>query len=87
MNIEAIKEIPRQLRLRGLGGKIIIEMGPLLKKYRKKIEEILIYNSLSSDKLRIAGWTNLGNLELEKSRDRFPLSNFEFDQIEKNLNE
>ena len=87
VNVEAIKEIPRQLRLRGLGGKIIIEMGPLLKKYRKKIEEILLYNSLSSDKLRIAGWTNLGNLELEKPRERFPLSNFEFDQIEKNLNE
>ena len=87
VNLEAIKEIPRQLRLRGLGGKIIIEMGPLSKKYRKKIEEILIANSLSSDKLRVAGWTNLGNLELEKPRDRFPLSNVEFDQIEKNLGE
>lgn len=85
VNIEAVKEIPRQLRLRGLGGKIIIEFGPLSKKYRKKIEETLIINSLSSDKLRIAGWTNLGNLELEKPRDRFFLSNNEFDQIEKNL--
>ena len=85
VNIEAVKEIPRQLRLRGLGGKVIIEFGPLSKKYRKKIEETLILNSLSSDKLRIAGWTNLGNLELEKPRDRFFLSNDEFDQIEKNL--
>ena len=85
VNIEAVKEIPRQLRLRGLGGKVIIEFGPLSKKYRKKIEETLILNSLSSDKLRIAGWTNLGNLELEKPRDRFFLSNNEFNQIEKNL--
>ena len=85
VNIEAVKEIPRQLRLRGLGGKIIIELGPLSKKYRKKIEDSLIQNALSSDKLRIAGWTNLGNLELEKPRDRFFLSNKEFDQIEKNL--
>jgi len=85
VNIEAVKEIPRQLRLRGLGGKVIIEFGPLSKKYRKKIEETLILNSLSSDKLRIAGWTNLGNLELEKPRDRFFLSNDEFNQIEKNL--
>ncbi|MBS22675.1 MAG: hypothetical protein CML72_02545 [Rhodobacterales bacterium] len=85
VNIEAVKEIPRQLRLRGLGGKVVIEFGPLSKKYRKKIEETLILNSLSSDKLRIAGWTNLGNLELEKPRDRFFLSNDEFDQIEKNL--
>ena len=85
VNIEAVKEIPRQLRLRGLGGKVVIEFGPLSKKYRKKIEETLILNSLSSDKLRIAGWTNLGNLELEKPRDRFFLSNNEFNQIEKNL--
>ena len=85
VNIEAVKEVPRQLRLRGLGGKIIIEFGPSSKKYRKKIEETLVHNSLSSDKLRIAGWTNLGNLELEKPRDRFYLSNKEFDQIEKNL--
>jgi len=85
VNIEAVKEIPRQLRLRGLGGKVVIEFGPLSKKYRKKIEETLILNSISSDKLRIAGWTNLGNLELEKPRDRFFLSNNEFNQIEKNL--
>lgn len=87
VNIEAMKQIPRQLRLRGLGGKIVIELGPLSKKYRKKIEETLIANSFSSDKLRIAGWTNLGNLELERPRDRFPLSTIEFDQIEKKLNE
>ena len=87
VNIEAMEQIPRQLRLRGLGGKIIIEFGPLLKKYRKKIEETLILNSFTSDKLRIAGWSNLGNLELERPRDRFPISTIEFDQIEKNLNE
>ena len=71
VNIEAVKEIPRQLRLRGLGGKVVIEFGPLSKKYRKKIEETLILNSLSSDKLRIAGWTNLGNLELENQETGF----------------
>ena len=36
VNIDAVKEIPRQLRLRGLGGKVIIEFGPLSKKHRKK---------------------------------------------------
>ena len=85
VNIEAIREIPRQLRLRGLGGKIIIETGPLLKKHRKKIEEVLSKSALYSDKLKIVGWSNLGNLELEMPRSRCPLNDSEFDQIEKNL--
>ena len=85
VNIEAIREIPRQLRLRGLGGKIIIETGPLLKKHRKKIEEVLSKSALYSDKLKIVGWSNLGNLELEMPRSRYPLNDSEFDQIEKNL--
>jgi len=85
VNIEAIREIPRQLRLRGLGGKIIVETGPLLKKHRKKIEEVLLKSALYSDKLKIVGWSNLGNLELEMPRSRYPLNDSEFDQIENNL--
>ena len=85
VNIEAIREIPRQLRLRGLGGKIIIETAPLLKKHRKKIEEVLSKSALYSDKLKIVGWSNLGNLELEMPRSRCHLNDSEFDQIEKNL--
>ena len=85
VNIEAIREIPRQLRLRGLGGKIIVETGPLSRKYRKKIEEVLSKSALNSDKLKIVGWSNLGNLELEMPRSRYPLNDSEFDQIEKNL--
>ncbi len=85
-NLEAIAEIPRQLRIRGLGGKIVIELGPLLRKQREKIESILRKSLNSySDKIRIAGWTPLGNLELEKSRDRMPLGLEQFSQIEKNM--
>jgi len=83
-NIEAMNEIPRQLRIRGLGGKIVVEMGPLSKIHRIKIESTLKKNvSLYSDKIRIAGWTPLGNLELEKSRDRRPIGETQFSQIEK----
>ena len=84
-NIQAISEVPRQLRIRGLGGKIVIEMGPLSLKQRVKIESALKKNiALYSDKIRIAGWTALGNLELEKSRDRMHLGAIHFTQIEKN---
>ena len=85
-NLQAISEVPRQLRIRGLGGKIVIEMGPLLSKHREKIEAALKQNiTLYSDKIKIAGWTNLGNLELEKSRDRMQLEEVHFAQIEKNV--
>ena len=85
VNIEAIREIPRQLRLRGLGGKIIIETGPLLKNTEKKLKRYCQSQHLYSDKLKIVGWSNLGNLELEMPRSRCPLNDSEFDQIEKNL--
>ncbi len=85
-NIQAISEVPRQLRIRGLGGKIVIELGPLSRKHRKKIESVLKQNiALYSDKMRIAGWTILGNLELEKSRNRMSLGQSHFSQIEKNM--
>ena len=85
-NLQAISEVPRQLRIRGLGGKIVIEMGPLLSKHREKIEATLKQNiAIYSDKIKIAGWTNLGNLELEKSRDRMQLEEVHFAQIEKNV--
>ena len=83
VNIEAIREIPRQLRLRGLGGKIIIETGPLLKKHRKKIEEVLSKSALYSDKLKIVGWSNLGNLELEMPRSRFFLNDMNLIKLKK----
>ena len=85
-NIQAITEIPRQLRLRGLGGKIVVEMGPLSRSHREKIESNLQKTIAPvPDKIRIAGWTALGNLELEKSRDRIPLGEIQFNQIEKSM--
>ena len=76
-NLLAMKELPRQLKVRGLGGKIVLEFAPLAKKERTKIESEL---RSSLDKSRteciLVGWTKLGNLELQRKRDRQPISNF-----------
>ncbi|MEM6906351.1 MAG: ribonuclease E/G, partial [Pseudomonadota bacterium] len=38
-NVEACRDLLRQLRLRGLGGQIVLDPAPLKKAHRKKIEE------------------------------------------------
>ncbi len=74
-NLNAAKEISRQLKLRGLGGQITIDLAPLGKKDRPKLESAM-KSALRRDGIDtiIAGWTPLGNLELQRKRERFPLS-------------
>lgn len=74
-NIEAARELPRQLRLRGLGGQMILDFAPLKKQHRKKIEEEL-KRAFRKDPIdtTLAGWTPLGNFELQRKRERRPLS-------------
>lgn len=74
-NIEACRELPRQLRLRGLGGQIVVDFAPLKKAHRKKIEESLraAFRSCAVE-TSLAGWTPLGNFELQRKRERRPFS-------------
>lgn len=74
-NLEAIRELPRQLRLRGLGGQITIDFAPIKKVHRKKIEETL-KSTFRRDSIdtTMAGWTPLGNFELQRKRERRPLT-------------
>jgi Ribonuclease G/E len=74
-NLEAARELPRQLRLRGLGGQVIIDFAPLRKSDRKRIEEAL-KAAFRRDPIEttLAGWTPLGNFELQRKRERRPLS-------------
>ncbi|MCH8168752.1 MAG: ribonuclease E/G [Proteobacteria bacterium] len=74
-NLEAARELPRQLRLRGLGGQVIIDFAPLPKKDRKRIEAAL-KAAFRRDPVEtsLAGWTPLGNFELQRKRERRPLS-------------
>lgn len=74
-NVEAARELPRQLRLRGFGGQVIVDFAPMKKQHRRKIEEVL-KTAFRKDAIEtsLAGWTPLGNFELQRKRERLPLS-------------
>jgi Ribonuclease G/E len=73
-NIAAMRELPRQLRLRGLGGQIVADLAPMPKKDRPGLEAAL-RAALRDDMVEtsIIGWTPLGHLELTRRRERIPL--------------
>ncbi|MBL4806848.1 MAG: ribonuclease E/G [Rhodobacteraceae bacterium] len=73
-NIAAVRELPRQLLLRGLGGQIIVDFAPLAKKDRRQIEQV-VKSAFKKDAIdtTLVGWTPLGHLELLRKRSRQPL--------------
>ena len=74
-NREAARQLPRALRLRGLGGQILVDFAPMGKKDRREIETTL-RQSLRADPIEttFAGWSNLGLAELVRKRERRPLN-------------
>lgn len=77
-NIEAAKEIPRQLRLRNLGGIIIIDFIDMrLEEDKKKVLDTLEEN-LSKDRIKnnIVHFTDLGLIEMTRKRTGKPLYHY-----------
>lgn len=74
-NFATIRDLPRQLRLRGLGGQIVIDFAPFPKKDRRQIEQSL-RAALRADAIEtnLVGWTPLGHFELQRKRERRPVS-------------
>ena len=74
-NIAAARDLPRQLRLRGLGGQVVIDFAPMPKKDRATLDQVL-KAAFRGDgaETSLAGWTPLGNYELQRKRDRMPLT-------------
>ena len=74
-NLAAAAALPRALRLRGLGGQIVLDLAPMTKRDRAKFEAAL-KKALRSDPVETtaAGWTPLGNMELLRKRERRPLA-------------
>lgn len=72
--VDAIRELPRQLRLRGLGGQIVVDTAPVAKRDRQTVESV-IRSSFRGDMAETAfvGWTPLGHIELQRQRSRRPL--------------
>ena len=70
-SIAAARDLPRQLRLRGLGGQITIDFAPVPKKDRGTLEQVLraAFRGEAAE-TTLAGWTPLGCFELQRKRDR-----------------
>jgi ribonuclease G len=74
-NVAAARDLPRQLRLRGLGGQIVVDFAPMPKKDRAVLDQVLraAFKGESAE-TNLAGWTTLGLYEMTRKRDRLPLS-------------
>jgi ribonuclease G len=74
-NLAAATELPRQLRLRGLGGQVVIDFAPMPRPERLRVERALGH-ALRTDGIdtAVVGWTPLGHLELQRKRARRPLA-------------
>lgn len=74
VNLAAAHELPRQLRLRGLGGQVVVDFAPLNRADRSRVVQAL-ESALRGDGIdtTVAGWTPLGHLELQRKRARRPL--------------
>ncbi len=74
-NLALARDLPRQLRCRGLGGQIVIDAAPMPKRDRRQVDEAL-RSAFRGDPIdtAIVGWTALGHVELQRRRGRLPLS-------------
>lgn len=74
-NIALARDLPRQLRLRGLGGQIVVDFAPCPKRDRGTLEQVLraAFRAESAETVLI-GWTAMGLFEISRKRDRLPLT-------------
>lgn len=73
-NMATARALPRALRVRGLGGQIVLDLAPMPKKDRRPFESALrAAFRADSEETVLVGWTNLGHFELQRKRGRIPL--------------
>ncbi|MEL7099398.1 MAG: ribonuclease E/G [Pseudomonadota bacterium] len=74
-NIAAARALPAALRVRGLGGQIVLDLAPMPKKDRRTFEQTLRAALRADDvETTLVGWTPLGHMELQRKRARAPLT-------------
>ncbi|HZK44134.1 MAG TPA: Rne/Rng family ribonuclease [Syntrophomonadaceae bacterium] len=78
LNMEAAVEIPRQLRLRSIGGIILIDFIDMKNKDNENQVVATLKKELAKDKAhtRIMGITGLGFLEMTRKKSRYGVSEF-----------
>jgi ribonuclease G len=60
-----------------LGGQVVIDFAPCPRKDRAVVEQTLrkVFKGEAAE-TTLAGWTPLGNFELQRKRDRAPLASW-----------
>lgn len=74
-NMACARALPRALRVRGLGGQIVLDLAPMPKKDRRVFETSL-RAAFRADEVEttLVGWTPLGHYELQRKRARVALT-------------
>jgi len=73
-NIAAARALPSALRLRGLGGQVVVDFAPMPHKDRAVLEQTL-GRAFREDAVEtvLVGWTKMGLYEMQRRRSRLPL--------------
>ncbi|MCY4308921.1 MAG: ribonuclease E/G [Rhodobacteraceae bacterium] len=75
ISMEAVEIIPRELRLRGYGGKVTIDFPSMNKSDMNDVEKRLnLVFKNDNVPTKLIGWTKSGNYELQRKRDRLPVN-------------
>ena len=73
-NLNAAREIPRQIRLRNLSGTLLIDFIRLRSHGQRRLIEQSLRDSLASDsRTHVYGWTKLGLFEITRESRRHSL--------------
>lgn len=80
-NLEAAEEIARLLRLRDVGGIIVVDFIDMEKDEHRQQVEQLLETTMKRDrtKCQVVGWTRLGLLEITRKKARESVSSFFFE--------
>ncbi|WP_282059309.1 ribonuclease E/G [Roseobacter litoralis] len=73
-NLGCARMLPRALRVKGLGGQIVLDLAPMPKKDRRRFETAIrqAFKTCTVE-TALVGWTPLGHYELQRKRARVPL--------------
>ncbi|HPF43195.1 MAG TPA: Rne/Rng family ribonuclease [Syntrophomonadaceae bacterium] len=84
LNLEAAVEIPRQLRLRSIGGIVLIDFVDMRDKQNQEKVISTFKKEMEKDKAhtRIVGMTGLGFLEMTRKKSRYGVSEFFTDECQ-----
>lgn len=78
LNIEAAEEVARQIRLRNLGGIIIVDFVDMKNPKSREKVELYLNEAVRKDRLKVhpEGWSALGLFELTRQKKGLPLAKY-----------